>query len=51
MPFNLLGKVLFPRQQRSERSRKAKIVFGVVFVALILGGCLGVLFYLQNRHH
>ena len=50
MPFNVLGKVMFPRQQRSERTRRAKMVVGIVFVSLVLGGCLGVLLYLQNAH-
>ena len=50
MPFNLLGKVLFPRQQRSERSRKAKVVVGVVLASLFLGSCIGVMLYLQNFH-
>jgi len=51
MPFDVLGKVLFPREQRSERSRKAKTVVGVIFMALVLGRCLGVIFYFQNSHH
>ena len=51
MLFNLLGKVLFPHLQRSERSRKAKVVVGVVLAALAVGGCLGIFFYLQNSRH
>jgi len=42
---------MFPGRQRSERISKAKVVVGVVLAALILGGCLGVMFYLQNAHH
>lgn len=50
MPYNLLGKVLFPGRQRQERSSKSKTVVGVVFAALILGGGLGVIFPLPNLH-
>ncbi len=48
MPYNLLGKILFPHQQRDERTRKAKMVVGVVLASLVVGGSLGVFFYLQN---
>ena len=48
MPLNVLGKALFPQLGRLERSRKLKTILGVVFAALLVGGSLGALFYLQN---
>ena len=52
MPLSLLGKVLFPRLQPWERRRKIKIIFGVLLVAVILGGTVGIMIYKQgmSRH-
>ena len=43
--------MLFPRQQRWERRRRAKMIVGVVFAALIFAGCVGVIIYRQGLDH
>ena len=51
MPFNILGKIMFPRLQRSERIHKAKTAVGVLFASLIFAGIVGAFIYLQNFNH
>ena len=51
MPFELLGKMLFPRQQPWERQRKVKVMVGVLFSALVCAGCVGAMIYKQNFAH
>ena len=52
MPFDLLGKVFFPRLQPWERRRKIKVVLGVLFTAILMAGFVGMMIYKQNfaRH-
>jgi hypothetical protein len=52
MPFNVLGKVLFPRLQPWERRRRMKFILRVLSTAVILGGTVGMMIYRQgvSRH-
>ena len=51
MPFKLIGKVLFPRLQAWERTRKAKQIIYVTLVALMASGIVAVLIFKQNSVH
>ena len=51
MPYEILGKMLFPRLQPWERERKAKMTVGVLCVALITAGSIGVMIYKVNVRH
>ncbi|MEY4917717.1 MAG: hypothetical protein RL616_1630 [Verrucomicrobiota bacterium] len=48
MPFDILGRIIFPRLQPWERKRKAKLIIGVVAAALIGAACTGLMIYKQN---
>ena len=48
MLFNLLGKVLFPRRQEWEQSRKAKVLVAAVCIGLIVAAVMAFIFYLRG---
>jgi len=52
MPYEVLGKLLFPRLQSWERRRKVKIMLGVLFTSVVMGGTVGVMIYMRgiSRH-
>jgi len=52
MPYNVLGKLLFPRLQPWERRRRMKVIFAVLLASVILGGTVGMMIYKQgfSRH-
>jgi hypothetical protein len=37
--------MLFPRLQPWERRRKVKVILGVLFTAVVMGGTVGMLIY------
>lgn len=51
MFFDLIGKLFFRRQPEWERRRNAKIMTGVVAVAVVLGAALVAVLVVLNRHH
>jgi hypothetical protein len=52
MPFDALGKMLFPRLQSWERRRRVRVIFGVLFASVVMGGVVGIMIYKQgiSRH-
>ena len=52
MPYDVLGRLLFPRLQSWERRRKVKIILGVLFTSMVMGGTVGVMIYVRgiSRH-
>ena len=48
MPNRLLGKVLFPRQQPWQQRRQAKVILWSLLVALLFGGIVVGVMFLQN---
>lgn len=51
MPFDVLGKMLFPRLQPWERRRKVKTMTMVLLTALVFAGCVGLVIYRQGFIH
>jgi hypothetical protein len=51
MPWNALGKMLFPRLPRWERRRKVKMMMGVLLAGLVFAACVGVVIYKHNIPH
>jgi hypothetical protein len=49
MPFDVLGKMLFPHLKSWERRRKVKLMLGVLFAALVCAGCVGLVIYRQGH--
>lgn len=47
--FDLIGKLIFPRQQDWERRRNAKVMVVVVVFSLTLGYALWKLLKILNR--
>ena len=47
--FDLIGKVIFPRQQDWERRRNAKALTAAVAVGLFLGVVLWVILKMMNQ--
>ena len=44
--FAFLGRIIFPRRQPWEQRRSAKIMFGVLGFALLLGAVVMTLIYM-----
>ena len=51
MPFDVLGRMLFPGLQPWERRRKIKVILGVLLTAVIFGGVVGAMIYEQGKFH
>ena len=48
MPNRLLGKILFPRQQSWQQRRQAKVILWSLLVAVVFGGMVVGIMFLQN---
>jgi len=49
MITNLLGKVLFPRRQRWQRERDARVLLVATLVALVVAGIVGLAIVWRNH--
>ena len=50
MPIDALGKMLFPDLQRWERRRRMKFILRVLMAAVVLGGTVGIMMYVQAMY-
>jgi hypothetical protein len=48
MIINLIGLILFPRQQPWRREREARAILAATLVALVLAGVVGMVIYWRN---
>ena len=48
MIANLLGRILFPRQQPWQRKREAKMILGATAVAVVFAGIIGLVIFWHN---
>ena len=48
MIANILGKILFPRQQPWQREREARTILGATVVAVVFAGIIGLVIFWRN---